>query len=155
MSYWLSSPIASAQNVEFEGIIERDSLLSSTDVLEEGGFGLVLDNSRTKVGRDFYELFYQKWNAGQLDSTQVLNLKAFDLEDLTITIEELPSPGIANIIQVSVNDQLLWQQFVQPRLEAIEFLVENAFETILQYIVNYQEIQNQLGSQDQKGTGIY
>ncbi|MFN3381753.1 MAG: CsgE family curli-type amyloid fiber assembly protein, partial [Runella zeae] len=77
------------------------------------------------------------------------------LDDLTIMIEELPSPGLSNLIQISVNDQLLWQQFMQPRMDALEYFAENAYETVLQYILNYQEIQNQLGSQDQKGTGVY
>ncbi len=145
-----------AQNISDEGLAETNNLLLQEKAIgEDTGLGLVLDNSRTKLGRDFYELFYQRWNSSQLDSTQTSTIAFNQLDDLTIMIEELPSPGLSNLIQISVNDQLLWQQFMQPRMDALEYFAENAYETVLQYILNYQEIQSQLGSQDQKGTGVY
>ncbi|GAB2766993.1 hypothetical protein GCM10027275_06450 [Rhabdobacter roseus] len=124
----------------------------------ESGTTLILDNSRTKVGRDFYEEFYRQWTSAQLDSTSMGQMNATfeqNIDELTVKIEELPSIGLSNIIEISVGDQIVWQQFVQPRLEILEAQAENAAQTVLQYLVNYQLIQSQLGTEDQMGTGIY
>lgn len=141
-----------------ETIPDDAGLLLETPISEEGGsYTLVLDNTRTKLGRDFYEFFYQQWASlpvvVQGDSTQ----KADDsLENLfSIMIDESPTPGLASLVSISINDLLVWQQFVQPRLGNTEALAENAVALVREYVINYQEIQKQLGSEDQAGTGIY
>ena len=145
------------QNWETE-VAEPDSVLLEQEAsFEEGGAsGLVFDNTRTKQGRDFYDFFYQQWSQAQQDSTMfgASSLLVGD-EDFTILIEETPSNGSNTIMSIMVNDQLLWQQFMQPRLDAVLYLVENAVETIKQYVINYKDIQSQLGTADQVGTGIY
>ena len=76
-------------------------------------------------------------------------------EELIIEMEEIPSPGLSNMVTIKVGDLLVWQQFVQPRLEAMEAQVAEAVQYVLQYFIGYQEIQNQLGTRDQSGTGIF
>ncbi len=150
-----------AQEVED---ISEETVSDDSGMLEEGlvtedaaSYTLVLDNTRTKLGRDFYESFYQQWSVlpvvAQGDSTK----RADDaLENLfTIMIDESPTPGLASLVSISINDLLVWQQFVQPRLGNTEALAENAVGLAREYVLNYQEIQKQLGSEDQAGTGIY
>jgi hypothetical protein len=141
-----------------ETIPDDAGLLVETLLTEEGGgYTLVLDNTRTKLGRDFYESFYQQWASlpvvVQGDSAQ----KADEaLENLfTIMIDESPTPGLASLVSITINDLLVWQQVVQPRLGNTEALAENAVGLLREYVVNYQEIQRQLGSEDQMGSGIY
>ena len=153
----LASVGAWSQNIE-EDAAELDSLLveQSGNMEENGASGLVFDNTRTKQGRDFYDFFYQQWSQAQQDSTMFgAGSLLSSNEDFTILIEETPSNGSNTIVSVTVNDQLLWQQFMQPRLDAVLYLVENAVETIKQYVTNYKEIQSQLGTADQVGTGVY
>ena len=76
-------------------------------------------------------------------------------EELLIELEEIPSPGLSNMVAIKVGDLLVWQQFVQPRSEAMEAQVAEAVQQVLQYFVGYQEIQNQLGTADQSGSGIF
>lgn len=118
--------------------------------------GFLIDNTRTKIGRDFYELFFQQWTSIQAD-TNIVSPSAFSGigEELNISVDEQPAQGISTIISITVNDLLIWQQFLQPRLGLIEILSEDASNALVSYVLNYQEIQRQLGSDDQKGSGIY
>lgn len=92
----------------------------------------------------------------QADTTQVHPLgPVATSSDVVIVIEEIPSPGTANQILISIDDQPVWQQFVQARYDMLEADALYALEVIRQYLANYQETQQQLGTQDQKGSGVY
>jgi len=140
-----------------------DDKMFSNQPLEEAGFEedasttFILDNTKTKVGRDMYEEFYRQWSGMQLDSAAMVQFKAsvHSNDELLIELEEIPSPGISNIVGIKVGDLLVWQQFVQPRLEAMELQVAEAVQQVLQYFISYQDIQNELGSADQSGSGIF
>ena len=64
-------------------------------------------------------------------------------------------PGIGTQITVSIDDIEIMQQFIQPNQEMIEMLSTYAVQLAQSYLINYQEIQAQLQSEDQAGTGIY
>lgn len=141
--------VPETQFVSFE---QSASLESLTGIL-------LLDDTRTKNGRDFYEYLYQQWLTIQSDTT-IISPSAFsDIgEELNVNIEEQPVPGgigTSTVISVTVNDVMIYQQFLQPRLGIIEGMAGDAASIMTQYIQNYQAFQNQLGSEDQKGTGIY
>lgn len=145
-----------AQSVE-EYFDERSYIPIEGTVQEESAsVGFLLDNTRTKIGRDFYEYFYQQWLSIQADTT-LISPGAFAGigEELTIAIDEQPAQGISTIISITVNELMIWQQFLQPRLGLVEILAEDAAANLSGYIQNYQEIQQQLGSDDQKGSGIF
>ena len=151
-----------AQAETEESLLESAALFSM-DPLDESAFDengstmFILDNTKTKIGRDLYEEFYRQWGGMQLDSAGkaqfASSVKAN--EELIIEMEEIPSPGLSNMVTIKVGDLLVWQQFVQPRLEAMEAQVAEAVQYVLQYFIGYQEIQNQLGTRDQSGTGIF
>ena len=145
-----------------ESLLDNNSMYSM-DPLDESVFDegasitFILDNTKTKIGRDLYEEFYRQWSGMQLDSLSKVQFKnsVSTNEELIIEMEEIPSPGLSNMIAIKVGDLLVWQQFVQPRPDAMEVQVAEAVQQVLQYFVSYQDIQNQLGSQDQSGTGIF
>lgn len=155
------SGVCLAQDPEVEGMGDLNEVLKEETLTEEGAESLLLDNTRSKIGRDFYETFYKAYvNAppsAPADTSQLARKPLdFELDVFLVTIEELPSTsGIGNIVSVSVNDQLLWQQFVQARQDVIEEYALNAVETIRQYIISYRDTQQQLGDEDQKGSGIF
>ena len=126
----------------------------------EGATGIfLLDETRTKNGRDFYEYVYQQWLTIQSDTTLIPPSAFSDIgEELTVSIEEQPVPGgigTSTIVSLTVNDVMIYQQFLQPRLGVVEEMAGNAADMLTQYIQNFQEFQKQLGSEDQKGNGIY
>jgi curli production assembly/transport component CsgE len=104
---------------------------------------MVFDETITKVGRDFYDEFYTNWS----NPTQI--------KDFSITIKEMPMPGIGTQITVLIDDFELLKQFIRPNQEMIEMLSEYTVQLASQYLINYQEIQAQLQSEDQLGTGIF
>ncbi len=104
---------------------------------------MIFDETITKVGRDFYEIFFNNWS----NPTQI--------KDFSISIKEKPMPGIGTQITVTIDDFELIKQFIRPNQEMIEMLAEYTVGMATQYLVNYQEIQVQLQSADQTGTGIF
>lgn len=135
---------------------ELDALLSESTLDEEAGSSLILDNTRTKLGRDFYESFYREWTSASSDTLQVSAfIAALNPEDFTITIDELPNPNQGAIIQISVNDVPIWGQFVQPRGDVVGAAVALATETLIGYFESYQSYQQQMLSDDMQGTGVY
>jgi hypothetical protein len=155
------SSTASAQiEDEFLGTSVDEYSLQPLDeaLIEDDAAGtFILDNTKTKIGRDLYEEFYRQWNSIQLDSVSLAQFKASvkTNSELIIDLEEIPAPGLSNIVSIKVGDLLVWQQFVQTRSEALIIQVNEAVQEVLGYFVSYQDIQNQLGSEDQSGTGIY
>ncbi len=105
--------------------------------------GIIVDATQTKIGKDFYDLFYQQWS-------QVENLPY-----QSITISEKALPQLGSQVTVQIDDQLIFQQVIQPRYEVIEQMVNYAVQRTYQYVINYDEMQKQLQGEDLKGTGIY
>lgn len=84
--------------------------------------GLVLDETRSKIGRDFYDIFYQQWQAPSSSS------------NYTITISEQPTPSLGSLITVKVNDQQVFQYRLQPRYEIITQVAEYAVRFTNRYM---------------------
>jgi hypothetical protein len=70
--------------------------------------GMVLDETISKIGRDFYNVFYQYWSGPK------------NAYNYTITIAEKPAPSLGTIVTVKVNDTFTYQSRLQPRYELIE-----------------------------------
>jgi curli production assembly/transport component CsgE len=104
---------------------------------------MIFDETITKVGRDFYDEFFTDWS------------NPTTITDFSITIKEMPMPGIGTQITVTIDDIEIVKQFIRPNQEMIEMLSDYTINLASQYLLNYQEIQAQLQSEDQSGTGIY
>ncbi|MGB3849122.1 MAG: CsgE family curli-type amyloid fiber assembly protein [Tunicatimonas sp.] len=105
--------------------------------------GLVVDETISKVGRDFYEVFYSKWEAPR---SQV---------SYTIFIKELPQIGQGSLVSVYMDDTELFSQPVQPRYDVVEAVAEYAVALVSNYVTNYEQMSQQLGNEDQQGSGIF
>lgn len=104
---------------------------------------MIFDETMTKVGRDFYDEFYTNWS------------NPTSIEDFSISIKERPMPGVGTQIRVFIDEHEILNQFIRPNQEQIEMLAEYTIKVATQYLENYQEIQAQLQSEDQSGTGIF
>jgi len=118
-------------------------LIPSTDPIDLEIEGLIVDATQTKIGRDFYEIFYSNWAP---DSK---------MPKLSIVISELPLPRLGTQIAVTVQDHEVFKQFVQPRYDVIEAYAQYAIQLSLRYVENYEVIQKQLQGDDLLGSGIY
>jgi len=66
--------------------------------------GLLIDETKTKSGRDFYEYFYKDWTA------------PVGVKNYTIYIIEKPYRLNNTIIEIKINETLVFQQFLQEEL---------------------------------------
>lgn len=70
--------------------------------------GLIIDETRSKMGKDFFDVFYQTWVAPE------------NARNFTITIQERPMPSLGTIVNVKVNDRNTFQTRLQPKYELIQ-----------------------------------
>lgn len=105
--------------------------------------GLLVDDTKTKTGKEFYDLFYSGWEA----NTGVKNY--------SITISEKPFRLSSTMIMVSINEMDVYQEVLQPRLDILEAQSQEAIAIIQNYLANIEEIRKQLNGDDMGGSGIY
>ncbi len=105
--------------------------------------GLIVKDTRTKHGGDFYDHFYRNWEAPP------------NARNFTITIRELPYRLNMTMIIVRINDNEIFSSALQPRKDIVISLADYALTRAEEFLVNYEDIMKQLGGEDQTGSGIY
>ena len=105
--------------------------------------GLLVDDTKTKTGKDFYDLFYSRWQPPK------------GAKNYGITISEKPFRLTSTLIVVSINDNPVYQAVLQPRQDIVEGLSDDAVATTYSYLANYEAIMKQLNGDDMTGSGIF
>ncbi|MBN2314162.1 MAG: hypothetical protein JXM79_09550 [Sedimentisphaerales bacterium] len=118
-----------------EEIAVEESLMSEIT-------GLIIEETMTKVGYEFYEYFFLLWNPPLMA----------EIQDYNITIHERASAMWGIWIWVNVNDTTIWNKTLRPRSAEVEEAAKEAIEVTKQYVANYQKYQFE--SDDLVGTGI-
>lgn len=95
--------------------------------------GLIIDKTKTKIGRDFYELFYIA-----LEPTIGIDTK-FD-----VIVDEFVDPQFGSRVSISINENVIYQNFVSSRLDDIEEKVKEAVEVVNYFIFNWKEYEKYL-----------
>lgn len=104
--------------------------------------GLVVDETITKIGRDFYDVFHRQWEAPP------------SAKNYTILIKERPTRGNGALIQVTLNDELLFEQQLMPRYDAIEETATYVAEGLFDYLVRNQ-LQQQLEAEGRQQLEVF
>lgn len=104
--------------------------------------GLIVDKTITKVGRDFYEVFQRQWEAPPM------------AKNFTIQIEELPSRGNISVVSLSVNEDKLFEQPLQPRYDVIEEVATYMVGVVYEYLVN-DRLNQQLEAEGKKAREVF
>lgn len=94
--------------------------------------GLVLDQTISKVGHDFYDQFYSNWEVPQ------------GIGDYTINIREKPGRATSILISVEVNDNELLEVPLQPKAEIIEDVANYALEMVTNFLLQAKNESQQL-----------
>ncbi len=87
--------------------------------------GMVIDETLTKHGRDFYDVFYTEWSAPE------------EAYNYTIRIKEQPGRGRRTIIAVHVNDQIVYQSQLSPGYNAVRQAAAQATQRTHQVMQRY------------------
>lgn len=93
--------------------------------------GIVVDDSKTKMGRDYYDAFYSTYN--QYPSKF----------DFIINISELPHRGLSSIVQVKVDQDLILEFFANPDEEFIKEQVAATFQRLISYANSKGKLKNE------------
>ncbi|NML65739.1 hypothetical protein HHL22_11030 [Hymenobacter sp. RP-2-7] len=96
--------------------------------------GLVLDQALSKPGHDFYDLFYNSFEAPPGSN------------DFTVLVGERPGRGNSSLVVLTVNDQELIETPLPTRLDQMEELVAQAVEIAQGFLVEAQNVSRQLES---------
>ena len=94
--------------------------------------GLVLDQTITKIGHDFYDQFYSKWEA----PTEVL--------EYTVAVGEKPSRGNNAVIIVTVNGEDLLEFPLQGKSDIVEDAAQQAIGVAAAFLQQGYELGKQL-----------
>ena len=118
----------------FESIVEsqKETEPESADTEKEKVVrmevdGMILDETITKMGRDFYNIFYQFWQQPP------------EAYNFTIKISEQPAPTLGTMVSVTVNDTKTFQSRLQPRFDFIEDAGKQAVRISYNYLKNNKE----------------
>ncbi|WP_162054345.1 CsgE family curli-type amyloid fiber assembly protein [Pontibacter pamirensis] len=127
-------PLTSEQLHQYE-----QNIRSSADLEIDG---LIVDNTITKAGRDFYEVFQRQWEAPPM------------ARNFTIEIEELPARGNITVVSLSVNEDRLFEQPLQPRYDIIEEVATYMVGVVYEYLVKDQ-LNKQLEAEGKKEREVF
>lgn len=105
---------------------------SSGNGLEFGG--LVINETRSKMGSDFFNVFYKYWEAPQNSGNFILK------------ITEQPIPSLGTMVSIKIDDRLVFKSRLQPRYAVIENLAKQAV------MVSYRNLQHHMQNQNEMVT---
>jgi curli production assembly/transport component CsgE len=115
-------------------LLRADSVASQRQRAKLGpeSSGLVLDQTITKIGHDFYDQFYSRWEAPA------------GVNDFTVLIGEKPSRGNNAIITVTVNDEDLLEFPLQGKEELVLDAAQQAIEIAVNSLQQSLNLSRQL-----------
>jgi curli production assembly/transport component CsgE len=125
-----------------ESITEEETGKKKKDVELEID-GLLIDETKTKSGRDFFEFFYRNWEAPE------------EATNYSIMIEEKPFRLNTTMIEIYINETMIFQSFLQPRADLVEELANQSIATTYMYLARYEEIVRELAGEERSGSGIF
>ena len=105
--------------------------------------GLIIDETRSKAGRDFYDLFYGKWQAPA------------GVTGFSIVLKEFPTRGRVARVGVVVDGTTVYQPLLQPRQSMLELAAEQAVRIVARHLAQRKQLDAQLADPDQAGSGIF
>ncbi|MGB5244781.1 MAG: CsgE family curli-type amyloid fiber assembly protein, partial [Lutimonas sp.] len=90
--------------------------------------GLVVENTKTKMGKDFYDYFYQRY------------LQEGASFSFIIHINEKPFPGRGSLISIEIEDKTIVEFQARPDQEFIEGAAKYSMAKVIEYSKNKKEI---------------
>ena len=94
--------------------------------------GLVLDQTITKIGHDFYDQFYSQWEAPS------------EVAEYTVAVGEKPTRGNNAIIIVTVNGEDLLEFPLQGKSDIVEDAAQQAIGVAAAFLQQAHELSKQL-----------
>ncbi|SHL05453.1 CsgE family curli-type amyloid fiber assembly protein [Hymenobacter psychrotolerans] len=94
--------------------------------------GLIVDQTISKVGHDFYDIFYTQFEAPP------------GIGEYVVTITEKPGRGTSTLISLNVNETDLLEMPLQPKQEYIEAVAADAVNAAIGFLEEARSVSRQL-----------
>ena len=94
--------------------------------------GLVVENTKTKAGRDFYNLFYALYVANKIEGEKI------------VEITEALAIGNNTRIEIRAGEDVVVQFILNPRQDYLKTMAERSIFSINNYFQKLKETKNQL-----------
>ncbi len=104
------------RNTETESL--KNTITSENDIKLKG---FTIDDTKSKVGKDFYDMFYIQYNLMP------------EKDNSTITISELPIRGISRQIIIMIDDKSIYSFIVNPNDDYLKEQLVNSFRYIKEF----------------------
>lgn len=105
--------------------------------------GLIVPNTISRAGRDFYDIFFSKWEAPK------------GVKNFIIIIKEKPIPQMGTEISIIVKEMEIFKEKIQPRYDIIEDYAKYAIDVVKDFLKHYTLIQKELSGEDMSGSGMF
>jgi hypothetical protein len=89
--------------------------------------GIVTDETKTKVGKDFYDLYYYKYNAYNINATKI------------VSITEEFSFARNTKLTISINNEIIYEFMARPDDEYLNDMVERSVYATYSYLKNLEK----------------
>lgn len=93
--------------------------------------GLVVEDTKTKPGRDFYRFFYTAYNANNVNGEEV------------VKVQEVLAIGINTQIKILVGQDIVAQFFLNPRASFLEEKAEQSVYMVNRHLIRLKEAKKQ------------
>lgn len=93
--------------------------------------GIVIEETKTKPGRDFYRYFYSKYSSNNINGEKI------------VTIQEVLALGTNTKIEVKVGDEVILEFFLRPKQDYLNAIADVAIQRVnikLQQLKKQKEI---------------
>lgn len=104
------------RNTETESL--KNTITSENDIKLKG---FTIDDTKSKIGKDFYDMFYIQYNLMP------------EKDNSTITISELPIRGISRQIIIMIDDKSIYSFIVNPNDDYLKEQLVNSFRYIKEF----------------------
>ncbi len=94
--------------------------------------GMVLDETRSKMGTDFYNVFYRHWEPPS------------EAKNFMITISEQPTPSRGTMITISIDNEKIFQNRLQPKYAYTEKVAKHAVAVCYRSLLRQQSSANSM-----------
>lgn len=91
--------------------------------------GLVFESTKTKPGRDFYQMFYLAYTANNINGSKI------------VKVDEVLAIGGNTQMKIFAGDDLVVQFFLNPRTSYIKEMVDQSILRVNQYFLQNKAIQ--------------
>lgn len=105
--------------------------------------GLIVARTISRAGRDFYDIFFSKWEPPKGVSNYI------------IEIIEKPFPQMGTEVSVKIKEVEIFKERLQPRYDIVEQYAGYAIMVSKNFLKRYKEIQKELAGEDLSGSGIF